>query len=183
MTSAGEHHRHSIRVSGYDYSAAGGYFVTVVAFQRQCLFGEVVGGEMRLSALGRIVQEEWFKTTTLRPYVELREDEFVVMPNHLHGIIWILNDEGAVVGAQRRCAPTTGVTAINVVPRSLGAIVRAIKSAVTYRAGKELNISPIWQRNYFEHIIRNQEDYDSIAGYIIANPEMWGQDEENPTKG
>jgi REP element-mobilizing transposase RayT len=173
-----DHRRRSIRLKGYDYSAAGGYYVTVVAFHRECLFVEIVGGEMRLNALGRIVREEWFKTAALRSYVELREDEFVVMPNHIHGIFWIFDDiVGAqeFVGAQRRCAPTP-----NVKPRSLGAIVRALKSAVTYRANRELNSANIWQRNYYEHIIRDQPDYERIAGYILANPSNWNDDEENP---
>ena len=172
-----KHHRHSIRLKGYDYSAAGGYFVTVVTFQRECLFGEIVGGEMRLSALGEIVRDEWFKTAALRRYVELREDEFVVMPNHAHGIIWIMDDS---VGARRRRAPTEerfGKPVIGSIPT----IVRAFKSAVTYRANRELNSANIWQRNYYEHIIRGQSDYERIANYIAANPMKWDVDEENPS--
>ena len=82
-----KHHRHSIRLKGYDYTQSGAYYVTIVVYQRQHLFGEVVNGEMQLNELGQIARDEWFKTAILRPYVELHEDEFVVMPNHVHGII------------------------------------------------------------------------------------------------
>ena len=167
--------RRSIRLKGYDYSAAGGYYVTAVAFRREYLFGDVVEGEMRLNALGWIVRKEWFKTTMLRPYVELHEDEFVVMPNHVHGLIWIMED---IVGARRRRAPTEerfGKPAVGSIPT----IARAFKSAVTRRANRELNSANIWQRNYYEHIIRDQTDYERIAGYILANPANWNDDEEN----
>ena len=84
------HHRHSIRLQGYDYTQSGAYFVTICTHGRALLFGNVVGGEMRLNDAGRIVRDEWFKTAQLRPYVVLYEDEFVVMPNHIHGIIEIV---------------------------------------------------------------------------------------------
>lgn len=174
-----KHQRRSVRFKGYDYSAAGGYYVTVVTLWRECLFGEVADGEVRLNTFGQIVREEWFKTAALRSYVQLYEDEFLVMPNHVHGIIWIIDDtvgaRRSIVGAQRRCAPTK-----NVAPRSLGAIVRAFKSAVTYRAGRELQCTNIWQRNYHEHVLRDQADYERIANYIASNPVNWEEDEENP---
>ncbi len=87
------HHRHSIRLKGYDYSQAGAYFVTICAWQRECLFGEVVDGEMHLSAMGKIVQWEWMRLGDAFPHVEL--GEFVIMPNHIHGIIYIHPEEGA----------------------------------------------------------------------------------------
>jgi len=110
------HHRRSIRLPGYDYTRAGAYFVTLVTHDRECLFGEIVGGEMRLNTWGEIAREEWFQTAVVRPYVMLRDDEFVVMPNHIHGIIWIVGDcegngDDDIVGAQRRCAPTCAPTA------------------------------------------------------------------------
>jgi REP element-mobilizing transposase RayT len=179
-------HRRSIRLKDHDYSTPGGYFVTIVAFQRECLFGGIVNGVMQVNDLGRIVRQEWFRTAELRTYVELLEDEFVVMPNHIHGIIRIIEDDVVpiVVGAQRRCAPTTPLACHmnNVQPRSLGAIIRAFKSAVTYRAGRELNTPRIWQRNYYEHILRNQTEYERIAGYILANPSNWNSDEESINK-
>ena len=83
------HHRHSIRLKGYDYTQAGAYFVTICTWKHECLFGEVVEGEMRLSALGQIVREEWVKSSDIRKEIRLFEDEFVIMPNHVHGIVWI----------------------------------------------------------------------------------------------
>jgi REP element-mobilizing transposase RayT len=85
------HHRRSIRLKGYDYTSEGGYFITLVTHERHSLFGEVIDGEMHLNALGIIARDEWFRTAQIRPYVELFQDEFVVMPNHIHGIIWITN--------------------------------------------------------------------------------------------
>ena len=83
------HHRKSIRLADYDYSAEGGYYITIVTQGRVNLFGEIIDGAMQLNEFGKIVWEEWFRTAELRPNVELAEDEFVVMPNHVHGIIWI----------------------------------------------------------------------------------------------
>ncbi|RMD77214.1 MAG: transposase, partial [Chloroflexi bacterium] len=84
-----QHYRHSIRLPGYDYTQAGGYFITICTHDRACLFGEVVAGEMQVNAVGEVVCAEWFRTAQIRPYVRLYDDEFVVMPNHIHGIIWI----------------------------------------------------------------------------------------------
>jgi hypothetical protein len=106
------HHRRSIRLAGYDYTSEGGYFITCVTQGRVNLFGEVVNGVMKLNDYGEIVKEEWFKTARLRPNIELDEDEFVVMPNHIHGIIWINDDIGRGTAHIRRgtacCAPTDG---------------------------------------------------------------------------
>jgi REP element-mobilizing transposase RayT len=132
---------------------------------------------MRLNELGRIVQEEWFKTVALRPYVRLEEHEFVIMPNHIHGIIWISND---FVGARRHRAPTPRFG--KPIAGSLANIVRAFKAAVTYRAGRELDLANIWQRNYYEHIIRNQAEYERIAHYLTLNPARWNDDKENPAR-
>lgn len=130
------HHRRSLRLPGHDYASSGAYFVTLVAYERACWFGEVVDAgvncQVMRSEYGRIAREEWFCTAQRRPNVILHEDEFVVMPNHVHGIIWIMEDE---VGAQRRCAPTMHDhnPSLYVAPGSLGAIVRAYKSAVARR--------------------------------------------------
>ncbi|SMC25047.1 hypothetical protein SAMN02746041_02200, partial [Desulfacinum hydrothermale DSM 13146] len=114
------HHRRSIRLKGHNDSQAGAYFVTIVTQDRACLFGRIVDGEMRLNAYGKIVRAEWFKTAQVRPYVVLHEDEFVVMPNHIHGIIWIVDD----VGARRRRAPTVEQFG-KPVPGSIPTIIRA----------------------------------------------------------
>jgi putative transposase len=169
-----KHHRRSIRLPGYDYAAAGGYFVTIVTSGRRCLFGEVNGEDVRLSPLGEVVKAYWQAIPDHYPNAAL--DEFVVMPNHIHGIIILHEPTGrgtiyrAPTTVERFQKPTVG---------SIPTIIRTFKAAVTRRAGVELNMTGIWQRNYFEHILRGQEDYEHIAGYIIDNPRNWGQDEEN----
>ena len=194
------HHRRSIRLKGYDYTQPGAYFVTVCAHQRMHFFGEVVNGEMVLNDRGKIARDEWFKTATLRPYVKLYEDEFVIMPNHGHGIIWIEEDVGALRGnvqlrgrqnrAEQRSAPTKTVSAPTktvsaptktVAPGSLSAIVRAYKSAVTYavNAAENQRGAVLWQRNYYEHIIRNDRERKNIGWYILNNPLNWQLDRDN----
>ena len=195
-----KHHRRSIRLKGYDYSQAGAYFITIVTQGRTCLFGDVEDGEMRLSTWGEIAREEWFKTAQIRPYVRLHDAEFVVMPNHVHGIIWIVDDDDNVVGARRRHvgarrrrAPTgrdapvsdhdTTVERFGVpVCGSIPTIVRAFKSATTKRVNALRNTpgAPVWQRNYSEHIIRSEESLNRIRDYIANNPLQWEWDRENP---
>ncbi|GAB4502455.1 MAG: transposase [Anaerolineales bacterium] len=170
------HHRRSIRLKEYDYTQNGAYFVTIVTYQREPLFGEIVDGVMKLNGWGEIARREWFKTAELRPYVELYEDEFVVMPNHAHGIMHI-------VRAERRSALTIthtdgGAEKPHVDAGSLGAIVRAYKSAVTYaiNATRQTRGMVVWQRNYYEHIVRNDADLKRIRDYITNNPLRWIED-------
>jgi putative transposase len=168
------HHR-SIRLQGYDYTTAGAYFITICSYQREHIFGRVIDGEMKLNALGEIARAEWFRTAELRPLVELYEDEFVVMPNHVHGIIWLVEN----VGARRRHAPTEKFG--KPVSGSIPTIVRAYKSAVTYSVNKSKNLrgAVLWQRNYYEHVIRNERELDLIARYIYYNPFNWQVDRDN----
>lgn len=168
------HHRRSIRLKEYDYTQAGAYFVTIVTHLREPLFGKVVNGEMKLNALGEIAKREWFKTAELRPYIELYDDEFMVMPNHVHGIIWIRAEQRVgAVGAERRSARTIP----HVDAGSLGAVVRAYKSAVTYaiNAARQTRGMVVWQRNYYEHVVRNDAGLDRIRKYIAANPLKWAE--------
>lgn len=172
------HHRRSLRLKGYDYTQPGAYFVTLCTYNGEALFGEIVDGSMVLNAWGEIVRDEWFKTVQLRPYVALYDDEFVVMPNHIHGIIWIVDDP---VGARRRRAPTTEQFG-KPVAGSLPTIIRAFKSAVTRRIHQTPGTpgAPVWQRNYYERIIRNDEALNRIRAYILNNPLKWALDRENP---
>ena len=180
--------RQSIRLKGYDYSQAGGFYVTIVTFRRQFLFGEIVNGEMQVNALGRIVQECWGDIPVHFQNVEV--DAFVIMPNHVHEIIFIHEDDPADADARRSTiyrAPTSLHNSALSVEQfgkpstgSLSTIVRTFKAAVTRRAGRELNSGNIWQRNYYEHILRNQVDYELKAGTILANPSHWEKDEEYP---
>jgi REP element-mobilizing transposase RayT len=269
------HHRRSIRLRGYDYTQTGGYFITIVAHERALLFGEIVNGAMRLNEYGQIVRDEWFRTAVVRPYVMLYPDEFVVMPNHIHGIIWIVGatrrvaptcgiaptddgvaptDDGVaptddgiattdgvvptcgvtptdwIVGATRRVAPTCGVAPTDGIaptcgvvptdgiaptcgvaptdgiaptdggvptdgvapthplgrptlkPHSVGSILAQFKSLTTKRINA-LRGTPgaaVWQRNYYEHIIRDERSLQQIRRYILENPQRWEQDSENP---
>ncbi len=176
MTPASPRRRRSIRLKGYDYAQPGAYFVTIVTHHRAMLFGRVVDGEMQLNEYGEIVREEWFRSAEIRTEIELFPDEFVVMPNHIHGIIWIVD-----VGAWRRRAPTREQFG-RPVPGSLPTIVRAFKSAVTRRinALRGTPGAPVWQRNYYEHIIRTERALDAIRRYIAANPLRWHLDRYNP---
>jgi REP element-mobilizing transposase RayT len=169
--------RRSIRLPGYDYSQPGMYFVTICVEGKACLFGEVVKGEMAVNEYGRIVQEEWSRSAEIRREIQL--DEFVVMPNHVHGIVEIIEPPsvGATGRSPLRLKPGPP-------PRSLGSFVAGFKSAVTTR----INILrgtpdvPLWQRNYYEHIIRNEDDLRRIREYIQTNPVRWELDRENPAK-
>jgi putative transposase len=167
--------RRSIRLRGYDYSQAGAYFVTVCAYQRQCLFGAVIEGQMVLNEVGKIAQACWNEIPAHFPRVEL--DAFVVMPNHVHGIIVMMD-----AGRGTACRAPTAESFGKPVPGSLPTIVRSFKSAVTRRINQWRTTpgQPVWQRNYFEHIVRNESALDRIRGYIETNPARWALDRENP---
>ena len=172
---SGEHHRRSIRLKGYDYSQPGGYFVTIVAQNRECLFGNVVDGEMVLNEAGRIVEWTWYDLSNHVDDIEL--DEFVVMPNHVHGII-IIHDN-RIVGAGSEPAPTEPA------PTKRHGLPEIIRQFKTF-SGKRINQwrgatgIPVWQRNYWEHIIRDENDLNRIREYINNNPFDWESDNENP---
>ena len=171
-------YRQSIRLHGFDYAGHGAYYVTICSQDKKCIFGSVVNEKMHLNALGRIVRDEWQDTFRKRPHLE--PDEFVVMPNHFHGIIWIVFDGDEKTGTARR-APTAERYA-KPVSGSVPTVVRAFKSAVTRRARQSLNQPAlrVWQRGYHEHVIRNDKDLNRIRRYIIDNPANWEIDEENP---
>ncbi|MDT4328722.1 transposase [Methylomonas sp. MS20] len=173
MNNLKNHHRKSIRLLGYDYSQAGLYFITLCTHDRLPLFGSIVERAMIFSEVGKIAQEEWQKTNTIRSHIVLHE--FVIMPNHFHAIV-------ETVGAHcmRPDSPDIEQTKQERVQRAptLGDVVRGYKSAVTKRV-RNLNGLPdfkIWQRNYYEHIIRNETAYLKIAEYIQTNPQRWLED-------
>lgn len=183
--------RRSIRLRGYDYGQAGAHFVTICARRRACVFGKVVGGEVIHSAVGRVVAEEWLRTTDVRTGVEL--DAFVVMPNHLHGIVLLAAanpvpaDASDAVGASRWVARPPIPDAPRSTPKgptagSLSAIVGQFKAAVTRRAAAlpEPPSVPVWQRNSYEHVIRDEASLDRLRAYIEANPSRWGEDQLHP---
>ena len=168
---AKKHHRRSIRLDGYGYSKAGAYFVTICTKNRECLFGEIVDGEMRLNDAGRMVQSVWIELP--RHYAGVNIDAFVTMPNHVHGII-VLMDVG-IVGAGFKPAPTKK-------RHCLPEIVRAFKtfSARHINQWRGTCGTPVWQRNYYERVIRVEDDMDRIRRYIEDNPALWETDQENP---
>lgn len=172
MFDSNKHHRRSIRLKHFDYSRPGGYFITICTHNRECLFGEIVDGATNLNPIGSIVEDEWNKTSLMRNNVEL--GGFVVMPNHLHGII-ILNGDGR--RGELQFAPTRYASP----SRTIGAIVRGFKSASTTRinAIRKTPGVPVWQRNYYEHIIRGDKDLNAVCEYIANNPLRWQYDREN----
>ena len=220
-----QHHRHAMRLKGYDYAQAGAYFVTVCTYDRACLLGDIVDGTMRLNDAGQVVQEGW--TAIARQYSDIAIDAFVVMPNHIHGIImiadpgttgptgatttpvgapFIASNPGSVPhptphsGPPDRPGPGDTVTipvgtpfmasnpvshsnttgAMNRAP-TVGKIVRAYKARVTVAINQRRGTwgVPVWQRNFYDHIIRDDEALDRIRQYIVDNPPQWAHDPEN----
>ena len=237
------HHRRSIRLKGWDYRWPGAYFVTIVTHGRQLLFGEVEGGEVVLSLCGRVVKTTWQRLP--RHFTNVELDLFVVMPNHLHGIVWILDrgdglvevspksaeaekadtaDELRTAGkasgerprpdgergsdvadgarhsqrgqqAREGRADKDGMLQRSVsrgMPRpydpegvksgSLGAVLGNLKSVAARRINRmrPTPAVPVWQRGYYERIIRNERELEAIRQYILDNPTRWDEDAENP---
>jgi putative transposase len=210
------HHRRSIRLQGYDYGQAGLYFITICAWQRQCIFGEIEDGEMHLNSLGEIARDEWIRTAKMRPNIDIAE--FVVMPNHIHGIIAIGNGDIDGMDTNGRGtmhrAPTDGTekfgkSTSNTIPtigngdmdgmdtngrgtmhraptdgtekfgkstsNTIPTIVRGYKAAVTTQVNilRDSPQCPVWQRNYYENVVRSEAEYLRIAAYILNNPRQW----------
>jgi putative transposase len=164
----------STRLKGYDYSSAGLYFVTVCTKGRRCCLGEVAGKEVRLSRPGEIVRDAWLRTPILRPNVAL--DEWVIMPNHIHGII---NIKESIVETHSSASPR-GSNRFGPQRMNLGSIVRGFKSSSTKQMHLEGFLPLGWQPNYYEHVIRDGTDLDRIREYIIENPFVWNLDENHP---
>ncbi len=217
-----KHNRHSIRLQGYDYTRPGAYFITIVAHDRKCLFGEIVNGDMRMNECGEMAQQCWLEIPNHFPQTQL--DEYIIMPDHIHGII-IINDF-PMVGAKnfsfrpyhsnhppdranhrpnhsnhppRSCqssprssepspqpsepspnnmgakifSPRPNTTPFRSPSQTIGSIVRGFKIGVTKWMHQNTDIQNIWQRNYYEHIIRNADELHRIRQYIRDNPRNW----------
>ena len=189
-----KHHRRSIRLKGYDYTQPGAYFVTLCTWQRECLFGDVMGGEIRLNEMGRIVLHAWQDLPRHYPYLHL--GAFCVMPNHVHAIMVLVEDDPGRGGSegsafsmpdqawndalespeQPQTRPYTPVR------HGLPELVRAFKSFSARRVNilRQTPGVPVWQRNYYEHIIRSEDEWRKIHDYILTNPARWDEDRENP---
>jgi putative transposase len=169
-----KHHRRSARLRHFDYSQAAAYFVTVVTYERTCLFGNILNGEVWLSDAGRLVQLVWYDLP--KHYPRVKCDAFVIMPNHIHCII-ILTDvvvvRGGNVEAGFKPAPTG---------HGLSEIVRAFKTFSARRINETRSMPgvSIWQRNYFEHVVRMKPRLSRIREYVVNNPLQWELDIENP---
>ena len=177
-----DQYRHkSIRLKGYDYTQSGAYFVTICAQDKKNLFSQIVDGNVILNEFGKIIENEWVKTGQIRKNVII--DEYVIMPNHLHGIIIIKNDHDDRNGTQRRVATANIESFGKPVSGSLPTIVRGFKSTTTRQINELRNMPemPLWQRNYYEHVVRNDDDLNEIREYIINNPLKWDLDKENPS--
>ncbi|MFZ3071294.1 MAG: hypothetical protein WA110_09275 [Anaerolineaceae bacterium] len=202
--------RHSVRLSGYDYSQPGGYCLTMLTFKRACIFGKVTDGVMVQNEIGKIVENTWWEIPDHFPTVEL--GAFMVMPNHLHGILVISNLEGKVkkgttsvggmtvgatnVGATHESplhgdfSPNAEITQRKTIEgrpaktmlrphgpaeMSIGGIIGLFKAAVSKKvhAQYQSNKIQIWQRNYYDHVFRDETDHERIFEYIYFNPSRW----------
>ncbi|GMT42692.1 MAG: hypothetical protein IEMM0002_1103 [bacterium] len=180
----GVHHRRSIRLKGYDYSCAGAYLVTICTRGRECLFGEMVNEDVVLNGMGRMVKTWYLKLPNKFP--DIKCDEHVVMPNHIHAIIQnVGTDQGELVGADPRVCPDNeqGERTGSPLPR----VIQWFKTMTTnayirgVRQNQHLSFPiKLWQRDYYEHIVRNENALNRIRGYIRNNPLQWELDRENP---
>ncbi len=197
-----QHHRRSIRLQGYDYASAGSYFITICAHQRQCLFGEITDRQMMLNELGQCVRSVWMNLP--QHFRSLELDKFIVMPNHIHGILSLCTTDGrgeafasrsgnhnvnphanasplredrASLRQNKTHPPENGTQ-----PQSIAAIIQNFKSVSTRKINRMNQSSgrTIWQRNYYEHIIRDDRALQTIRQYIQNNPFSWQEDQLHP---
>ena len=171
-------HRRSVRLRAYDYSTAGWYFVTVTTVDRRPFLCDIIDGAMRASELGRIVQVCWDEIPLHFPHARL--DHFILMPNHIHGIIQLTDVRR---GTARRARKDESFG--NPIRGSLPTIIRSFKSAVTKRANILAGVrgASMWQRGFHEHIIRSDSELTRIREYIRNNPGQWQLDREHPDMG
>ena len=179
------YHRRSIRLKGYDYSLSGAYFVTICVHYGQCLLGEIVDDEIHPSSFGQIAADCW--NDLPNHYRHMSLDAFIVMPNHVHGIVVLTDTPGGPIthpDQYNEAIPIEGgMDGAHASKRPpLSEIIRAFK---TFSA-KQINLqqkrtgTSFWQRNYYEHIIRNERSYFAIRDYIVNNPVNWNKDQLHP---
>jgi REP element-mobilizing transposase RayT len=176
------HNRQSIRLRGHDYTQAGEYYVTLCVKYRESLLGEILRNQVELTRIGEIVKECWegipkhFSNAVL--------DEFVIMPNHMHGIVILVGTRKSVgtrhAVSQRVITPPSGEQFGNPIRGSLSTIIRSFKSAASNRIHSEGYSAFAWQSRFYEHIIRDAEDHGRIRKYIAGNVSKWFEDKENP---
>jgi putative transposase len=164
--------RKPTRLAGFNYSWEGAYFITLVSHDRQHLFGKIKDGDFISNPIGEIIQKEWIRSAEIRSEIEL--DDWCVMPNHFHAIVCIKETNPVVT---QNLIPRPKFLQK---PRSLGSLVSGFKSSVTLKANQWRGTPglPIWQRNYYDHIIRDEMDLNRIREYILNNPLKWELDKE-----
>jgi putative transposase len=199
MRHVGRHRRRSIRLKGYDYTRNGAYFVTICTQDRVCLFGTVVNGHMQMNEYGREVADCWSWLAQRYSYVHL--DEWVVIPNHMHGIIVIADDrrngsgrdgvgldvaysEGVCRGGSRTALTRTALTGSRIASakrKTLGRLIGAFKTLSTRRINGVPSTpgAKVWQRDHYEHVVRNSPQLRRVRHYIASNPSRWELDREN----
>ncbi len=168
------HRRKSIRLSSYDYSQSGFYFITICTQDKLCLFGQVTDGEMTMSAAGKQIDLCWQDISERFPGAKLHRH--IIMPNHLHGIIELVG--APLVGAQpghkgqsQEIAPTLGDIVGGFRSLSTNAYILGVR-----QQGWPSFVKKLWQRNYYEHVIRTEESFRQISEYIETNPLRWQED-------
>jgi putative transposase len=181
--------RKSIRLKGFDYSLPGFYFITLIAKNRLCLFGEIEIGNIHLNEIGLLVKDCWHGLA--KTFTNIKLDEFALMPNHMHGIVEQLDTSGKGEAFSARKVMLDDRNSENASPLrphgtqsgSLSSVIQNFKSVSTRMVNKRFIKAgnKIWQRNYFERIIRNDRELNTIRQYIIENPMNWEKDVENPT--
>lgn len=188
------HHRRSIRLKGYDYSQAGLYFITLCVKHGQFLFGEIKNCEMRLNEAGKIANSCWLEIPNHYPTSQLHE--YIIMPNHVHGIVEILNternvmnSESGIVGVEDDIGEEKHIGAEDITPlhhtmphrisnsKTIGSMIKGYKIGVTKWMRSNTDVHDVWQRNYYERIIRDEKDYLVTSQYIRNNPLKWEEDE------
>ena len=167
------HHRRSVRLREFDYSSVGGYFVTTCVQNRECLFGDVLDGVMVLNDAGRLVESVW--EGLIERFSSIKLDAFVVMPNHVHFIVNIAEPAGKNEAAHGNRAGQGRAPTLDRIVGAFKSISAARINRLLSRAGR-----PLWQRNYYERVIRNEPELHALRDYIIYNPLKWADDSENP---
>jgi putative transposase len=178
------HRRLSLRLRGFDYRSRGAYFITIVAQGRRCLLGEVRGDAMCLNPAGAMIHAKWFALPSRFPLLE--PDAFVLMPNHVHGILVLTDTMGEGVG-EHKVRPYDQLHRSGTTAESIGRMIQAFKSETTFAytqgvrsLGWEAFEGRLWQRNYYDHIIRDEADLARIHEYIETNPLRWTYDQLHP---
>ncbi len=178
MSSSKKQIHNSIRLTDYDYSQEGAYFITLVTYQRNNIFGNIINGVIEFTPFGIIASEQWIALE--KRFHECDFSTFVIMPNHVHGIVYIIMEAGQETLIEaNQASPNQSNSAQQQNKLQLGTIVRAYKASVSFRVNaiRGKRNPPVWQPNYYERIIRDEKEFDNIWKYIYANPDRWEEDQ------